>query len=155
MERILVVEDDDGIRDLLFESLRRWGHEPLLAENGKIGLEKFKEDTVSAVITDIRMPVMDGLTMLREMKQEKPNIPIIVITGYPSVDSAVESLMEGADYYLVKPIKLDDLEIKVKKSLEKRDMLKTLSTTKVMNRVLIFSIPIWIAAGYFLAQLWQ
>jgi DNA-binding NtrC family response regulator len=153
MEKILVVEDDEDIRDLLTETLKKWGYESVLAENGKVGLEKFQTDSFALVITDIRMPAMDGLTMLKTMKKADSKIPIIVITGYPSVDSAVESLVEGADHYLVKPINMNDLQAKIKKSFEKRKMQKALDSTKVANIVLVLSIPVWIIIGFILARL--
>ncbi|MFH1942087.1 MAG: response regulator [bacterium] len=155
MEKILVVEDDEDIRDLLTETLKKWGYEPVLAENGKVGLDKFQTDSFSLVITDIRMPAMDGLTMLKTMKKTDSKIPIIVITGYPSVDSAVESLVEGADHYLVKPINMNDLQAKIKKSFEKRKMQKALASTKIANIVLVLSIPLWIIMGFFLARLFE
>ena len=155
MERILVVEDDEGIRDLLVETLTRWGFEPVLAENGQVGLEKFHSESFSIIITDVRMPIMDGLTMLKAMKREKPKIPIIVITGYPSVDSAVESLVEGADYYLVKPLNIDDLEAKIKKCFQKRKTQRALDSMKIANIVMVVLIPLWIIAGFLLAKLWE
>ena len=155
MERILVVEDDEGIRDLLVETLPRWGYESVITENGKEGLETFRSQQFSIVITDIRMPLMDGLTMLKTMKKENPKVPIIVITGYPSVDSAVESLVEGADYYLVKPINMDDLEAKIKKCFDKRKIQKALASTKIANIILVLLIPVWIIAGLLLARLFE
>ena len=106
MESILVVDDDEGMRDMLAETLRGWGYEPSVAENGEMGLEKFRSGRFSLVITDIRMPKLDGLSLLRAIKKEDAKVPILVVTGYPTVNSAVESLVEGADYYLVKPINL-------------------------------------------------
>ena len=155
MERILVVEDDEGIRDLLQETLPRWGYEPVFAVNGQVGLETFRSQDFSVILTDIRMPVMDGLTMLKAIKEENPRVSIIVITGYPSVDSAVESLEQGADYYLVKPIKLDDLHIKIKKAVEQREIQHSLALSKIVNTILFILIPAWIVAGYFLAKLWE
>jgi len=152
MERILVVEDDEDLCDVLVEMLRRGGYETVVAENGKAGLKKFRSQSFSLVITDIRMPVMDGLSMLKTIRKEDSKVPIIVITAYPSVDSAVESLMEGADYYIVKPIKIEDLEAKIRKSFEKRRMQRALASTKIANIVLVLLIPVWILFGIFLAR---
>lgn len=155
MEKILVVEDEKDIRDMLEETLKRWGYETVFAENGKIGLEKFHSQSFSLVITDIRMPVVDGLSMLKRIRKEDPAVPIIVITGYPSVDSAVESLVEGADYYIVKPIMLDDLEAKISKSLQKRKIQRKLASIKITNFVLVLLIPVWILTGFFLARVFK
>ncbi len=155
MERILVVEDDEDIRALLIETLKRWNYEPLVALNGMDGLEKFRSQSFPLVITDIRMPILDGLSMLKTIKKENPKTSIIVITGYPSVNSAVESLMEGADSYLIKPINLDDLQVKIKKTFENRKIQQALASTKIANIILVLLIPVWIIAGYFFARLIQ
>src|SRR4030042_6780265 len=148
MERILIVEDDEDIRELLVETLKRWNYEPLVALNGMDGLEKFRSQSFPLVITDIRMPILDGLSMLKTIKKENPKTSIIVITGYPSVNSAVESLMEGAASYLLKPITLDDLQVKIKKTFENRKIQHALASTKIANIILVLLIPIWIIAGY-------
>jgi len=155
MERILVVEDDEGIQELLVETLPRLGYEPVIADNGKMGLETFQSQNFAIIITDVRMPKMDGLTMLKEIRKQDPKIPIIVITGYPSVDTAVESLVEGADYYLVKPINMVDLEAKIKKSFEKRKIQKALASIKLTNIILVVLIPAWILFGFFLARFFE
>lgn len=153
MESILVVEDEKDISDMLVETLKVLGYMAVTAKNGEEGLDKFHSQSFSLIITDIRMPVMDGLTMLRTIRTEDSNVPIIVITGYPSVDSAVECLMEGADYYLVKPILMDDLEAKIKKALFKAKIQRALTSKKIVNVILLLLIPVWIIAGFLLARL--
>lgn len=153
MESILVVDDDEGMRDMLAETLRGWGYEPSVAENGEMGLEKFRSGRFSLVITDIRMPKLDGLSLLRAIKKEDAKVPILVVTGYPTVNSAVESLVEGADYYLVKPINLDDLQAKIVKSFEKRRIQQALTSTKIANFILVLLIPVWILLGILLGRL--
>lgn len=153
MERILVVEDDESTRDVLLEILKRWEYEVVEANNGKVALEKLENDKFSMVITDIRMPVMDGLTMLKEIKKKGLRMPVVVITGYPSVDSAVECLVEGADNYLVKPINLDDLQAKINKAFEKWRIQKTSDFLRILNIVLFALIPVWLGLGVLLARL--
>ena len=152
MERVLIVEDEADIRDVLVETLKRWGYDAVVAENGKVGLDKFRSQSFSLILTDIRMPVLDGLQMLKTMRKENQEIPIVVITGYPSVDSAVESLSEGADYYIVKPINFSDLKAKIGKSLEKRKTFEKILSLKRVNISLILLIPIWILLGYLIAR---
>ena len=153
MKRILVVEDERDIRDVLTETLHRWGYETQAAENGKEGLDKFQAETFSMVITDIRMPVMDGLEMLKQIKRKNPMMPIIVVTGYPSVDSAVDCLAEGADYYIVKPINMDDLKVKIGKSFEQQQIQHALSFSKKLNKILMLSIPVWLFIGWLISRL--
>ena len=155
MERVLVIDDDDSIRTFLVEVLDRLGFESETAENGKKGLEKFHSGGFTLIITDMRMPVMDGLTMLKQIRAEGSKIPIIVITAFPTVSSAVESLVHGADQYLVKPINLDDLKAKIGKAIEKRRMHKRLASTKIANIVMAGLIPVWIILGWILARLLQ
>lgn len=152
MERILIVEDSESIREVLAEACRLWGYETKFAENGEEGLEKFRSESFSLIITDIRMPVMDGLTMLKTIKKEDAKMPVIVITGYPTVDSAVESLVHGADHYIVKPINMTDLETKIKKSLYKKRLMRSLQSLKWWNALLLILIPVWIILGYVLAR---
>ena len=120
MERVLVVDDDEHIRSFLVEVLDRLGYNSETAENGKKGLEKFRTGDFTMIITDMRMPVMDGLTMLKQIRSGGSKIPIIVVTAFPTVSSAVESLIHGADYYLVKPVDIDALIAKMHKILEKK-----------------------------------
>jgi DNA-binding NtrC family response regulator len=153
MEKVLVVEDEKDVREVVSEMLKGWGYEPVVAENGKVGLDMFRSHLFSLVITDIRMPVMDGLDMLKLIRKDDPKIPIVVITGYPTVDSAVESLVEGADYYIVKPINMDDLKAKIHKAFEKRKIQRVLTARKRANIILLISVPIWILLGYFISKI--
>jgi len=118
MARILIVEDDDEIRELLSEALMRWGHETALAPNGQEGLQVYRQGQFDLILSDVRMPVMDGLTLLKTIREKDRKTPVIIVTAYPTVDSAVESLGLGADFYLVKPVNFDDLQAKMNKCLE-------------------------------------
>ncbi len=153
MNKILVVEDEKDIQDVLAEALKIWGYETVVANNGEEGLHKFNEQNFSMVITDIRMPVMDGLTMLKKIKEKKPFMPILVVTGYPSVDSAVESLMKGADYYIVKPINMDDLHAKIGKAFESKKVHLKMQKYKRINIILSLLLPVCIFLGYLIAKL--
>lgn len=153
MDKILIVEDEKDVQDVLAEALKIWGYETVLASNGEEGLEKYRQQNFSMLITDIRMPQMDGLTMLKKIREKDTAIPILVVTGYPSVDSAVESLIKGADNYIVKPINMDDLHAKIGKAFEKRKVQLQLSRYKRMNLVLILLLPVALILGYMLAQL--
>ncbi|MFO7890776.1 MAG: response regulator [bacterium] len=153
MEKILIVEDEEVVRDYLSEILSGLGYNPITSVDGEDGLKKFYEHDLSMILTDIRMPVMDGLSMLKKIRSEDPSIPIIVITGFPTVDSAVKSLVAGADYYLVKPINIDDLKAKMVKAFDKRKMISGLTLQKKINRFLLYLIPFWLILGFFIAHL--
>jgi len=152
MAKILVVEDDRDIRDMLSETLELWGFENITAKNGKEALKIYEQEDISLILTDMRMPVMDGLTMLKKIRQLDSVIPLIVITGFPSVNSAVESLSCGADYYLVKPINMTDLKVKIEKSFGKVSLIKSAEKLKKLNRILAFLIPLALIAGLILGK---
>lgn len=153
MVRILIVEDDEVVRDLLTEVCERWGYESVCVDNGRKGLEKCLQEDFSLLISDIRMPVMDGLTMLENIREKDREIPIIIVTAYPSVDSAVESLDKGADYYLVKPINLHDLKAKINKCLEKRTIQQKIHSLKTRIQILAVAAPLLLIIGFLLSRL--
>lgn len=118
--RLLVVDDEKNARDGLKIALDSSQRNVDVAEDGKKALELIKEYTYDILITDIRMPEMDGMELLKEAKQEDPALNAIVLTAYGSIDMAVDAMKLGADDYLTKPVNLDELEIQVEKLLEKR-----------------------------------
>ncbi|OGL00395.1 MAG: hypothetical protein A3E31_04050 [Candidatus Rokubacteria bacterium RIFCSPHIGHO2_12_FULL_73_22] len=107
--KILVVDDEPSILRLLREALTQWGYQVTTASNAKEGLEALRTELYDAAITDIRMPDMGGLELLKELKKHDDSIEVIVMTGYPTIASAVEALKEGAYDYLSKPLILDEL----------------------------------------------
>src|SRR5688572_7841396 len=110
--RILVVDDESGIRDGLKVSLEQLGYEVNTAESGEAALRQVKNNPaqISCVVTDYRMPGMSGFDVLKEIKKTQPATKVIVMTGYGSIHHAVEAMQLGADDYLPKPFKLEDLE---------------------------------------------
>ncbi len=116
-ERLLVVDDDESMRTALYESLSSCGYEVETAENGADALVKFKEGQFAVVVTDMRMPMMTGMDVLRGVKKISPPTPVILITAYGTVNTAVEAMKEGAAEFIMKPFSLDDLEFAVKNVL--------------------------------------
>ena len=114
---ILVVDDEPGMRTALFEALTRQGHAVDLAENGAEALEKFRAENFDLVITDVRMPKLDGMALLREIKRAAPETPVLVVSGYGTVESAVEAMRGGAFDYILKPFSLDLIEETVERAL--------------------------------------
>ncbi|MDY6851069.1 MAG: sigma-54 dependent transcriptional regulator [Thermodesulfobacteriota bacterium] len=114
---ILVADDEQNVRTALFEILTRLGHAVDLAENGAEALEKFKAHPFDLVITDIRMPRMDGMEVLRRIKKTSPQTPVLIVTAYGTVDNAVEAMREGAFDYILKPFSLDLIEETVVRAL--------------------------------------
>jgi DNA-binding NtrC family response regulator len=123
-DRLLIVDDDQSMRAALYESLSSCGYEVETAENGADALVKFKEGQFAGVVTDMRMPKMSGMDVLRGVKKISPLTPVILITAYGTVNTAVEAMKEGASEFIMKPFSLDDLEFAVKNVLAASSQLK-------------------------------
>ena len=101
---ILIADDDSSLRRVLEYQLKEAGFEVLSAEDGKKALEIFGQNRVHAIVTDLDMPELPGIELLKAAKLKAPDIPVIVITAYGSIDSAVDAMKAGAYHYLSKPI---------------------------------------------------
>ncbi len=113
--KILVVDDEQNMRIALYEALQRLGHEVAVAENGRMALEKIAANPPDLVVTDIKMPEMDGIELLGRIRAEQPDLPVVVITGYATVETAVEAMKRGAVDYIIKPFPVEVIEETVKK----------------------------------------
>jgi DNA-binding NtrC family response regulator len=118
--KILVVDDEPSILKLLKEALTQWGYHVACVGTGSEALEAIRTELFDAAITDIRMPEMSGLDLLREIKRHDESIEVVVMTGYPTIASAVEALKEGAYDYLSKPLILDELRHLMARVTERR-----------------------------------
>ena len=116
-KNILIVDDDTSMRTALSESLESCGYSVESADNGYDALKKFKEQPFEVVITDMRMPQMGGMDVLKSVKKMSPHTPVIVITAYGTVSTAVEAMKEGAAEFIMKPFSIDDLQIVVRNVL--------------------------------------
>jgi len=121
-KKILIVEDDDSLRRILEYNMAEEGHVVMSARNGKEGLEFFKEKGADLVITDLQMPGMGGIDLIREIRSLSPQAMVIVITAFGTVDTAVESMKLGAFEYITKPFNRAELKITVEKALEVGDL---------------------------------
>ena len=119
---ILIIDDEKNIREGLSASLEMEGYNTVLAENGKEGLELFAKGDIDLVITDLRMPQVTGEEVLEKIISGSPGIPVIVLTGHGSIDTAVEAMRKGAYDFLTKPLNLDRLTLIVKRALQGREL---------------------------------
>ncbi|MBW1824964.1 MAG: sigma-54-dependent Fis family transcriptional regulator [Deltaproteobacteria bacterium] len=117
MDRILVVDDEKKMRHILQLMLGREGFKVEQAENGKVALAMLKEKRFDLVITDLKMPEMDGMSLLDEAKKIDPDFPIMVITAYGTIENAVEAMRKGAIDYITKPFEEEEILITVKRCL--------------------------------------
>src|SRR5438034_162543 len=121
--RILVVDDEQMITDGLRQHLAYEGYVVDTASSGSEAIDRFDAGAHHLVISDLQLPDMDGLTLLRHMKDAKPNTEVIVVTGYGSVQSAVEAIKAGAFYFVEKPFDFEELQPLVDKALERRELV--------------------------------
>lgn len=110
LKKILIVEDDEILRTMLTETLSSLDYFPIGVEDGQIALSQLKTQDFDLVITDIRMPKIDGMTLLKNIKETVPQLPVVLITGFPSSYPAQRALQEGADGYLAKPFRIEKMD---------------------------------------------
>ena len=115
---ILVVDDELLIRDLLYDFFQQQGWTIAVAENGERALEILRTRKIDLLLTDIKMPQMDGLALTTQVRSLYPNIPIVLMTGYPSVETAVEGIKAKVDDYIIKPFNINKLFKSLKAHLE-------------------------------------
>ncbi len=120
---VLVVDDEETQRKMLQKILIREGYDVEIAADGQEALNRFKEQPADVVVTDVKMPDMDGLQLFREVKQINHDTSVILITAYGNIPSAVQAMADGASYYLTKPMdenRLNHLKALIKKAVENR-----------------------------------
>jgi YesN/AraC family two-component response regulator len=121
-EKILLVDDEEGIRKVLGISLMDIGYQVITAENGREALAAFRQHTPPIVLTDIKMPLMDGIDLLQEIKAESPDTEVIMLTGHGDMDLAIKCLKLEATDFITKPINDDVLEIALKRAHDRMGM---------------------------------
>lgn len=119
MKTILIVDDQAGIRILLNEVFQREGYETVLAGNGLEALKLFSEQQVDGVILDMKIPGMNGLEILQHIKEQKPEIPVMMMTAYGEQDLINTAMSIGAVGYFTKPFNIFTVVGEVKKALHK------------------------------------
>ncbi|MDX9745573.1 MAG: sigma-54 dependent transcriptional regulator [Syntrophales bacterium] len=122
MHRILIVDDELNMRLVLKAMLTKEGYEVLLAEDGLSALEILKSNDIATIVTDLKMPRLDGMGLLNRVAKEYPSIPIIIITAYGTVNTAVDALKKGAFDYITKPFDQDDLRNVIRKAIRTREL---------------------------------
>lgn len=117
---VLIVDDEDEFREMTIKRLNKRGLICSGAENGSTALERIKTEDIDVVLLDVKMPGMDGIQVLREIKRLKPLIEVVMLTGHASVESGIDGMKLGAFDYLMKPMELDPLLEKLQDAYEKK-----------------------------------
>ena len=126
MMKILLIDDEPDILRVLTRSLRADGYEVASALNGAEGIAAFEKERTEIVITDIKMPGMNGIEVLKRVKEQAPDTEVIIITGHGDIDSAVEALQYGASDFINKPVRDEALSVALKRAAEKIDINRRL-----------------------------
>jgi DNA-binding NtrC family response regulator len=122
--KVLIIDDDHSIRNMLSIVLKNEGYEVIAVESAIIALKKLKKEMFDLIISDIKMPEISGIELLRKVKLIDQEIPVIMITGFASTNDAVEAMKLGAEDYIIKPFNLDELKIIINKSIYKKTIEK-------------------------------
>ena len=118
--RVLIVDDEKSMRDLLTITLEKAGYDVTAAEGGEAAIEAIRKDSFDTIITDLRMPRVDGMQVLRAARDLSPETAVIVVTAVASTETAVEAMKLGAYDYITKPFKLDEVDLVIKNGLERK-----------------------------------
>ncbi len=117
--KILITDDDLDLRELLIEAVRNWDYDADVAKDGEEALKKLMMERYDLVVCDLMMPGMDGLALLKKIKELDQDILVIIITGYATIETAVKAIESGAYDYIAKPFRLDELMIVIKNACER------------------------------------
>jgi two-component system NtrC family sensor kinase len=126
MQKILLIDDEEDIVRVLSMSLKSEGYDVVSALSGKEGLDVFKKESPDIVLTDIKMPGMDGIEVLKEVKKINSETEVIIITGHGDIDTAIEALQYGASDFINKPVRDEALSIALDRAIEKIDIRQKL-----------------------------
>ncbi|TVQ79053.1 MAG: sigma-54-dependent Fis family transcriptional regulator [Bradymonadales bacterium] len=138
--RVLIVDDEGGMRHMLQVLLEREGYEIDSAEDGKQGLEKIQGNEYDLVLCDIRMPQMDGLAFLEKAKSVRSNLPVIMMSAFGNVDTAIEAMKMGAYDYVSKPFKADEILLRLQRLTAQESLMhENQSLKKVLSRETSFN----------------
>ena len=133
--RILVIDDDENVRKVLEMTLEANGYTVDAAVDGKEAIEKSNRNFYNLALVDIRLPDMEGTRLLNALRETTPKMVKIIVTGYPSLDNAIEAVNKNADGYIVKPFKTEQLLSMIEEHLKKQEELRRYSEQKVAEYI--------------------
>ena len=152
LNRILVVDDEESVRDVLYQGLTKFGYQVALAKSGEEALRIFEPGFFDILITDLKMPKIDGLDLIRIARKKDPGVAFFIITGFPTLQSAAETLYQGVHDYIIKPFHLGDLRLRIYRVMEKKELERSVRQMRKLILALVISIPFWIAIGNYFVK---
>lgn len=118
--RILVIDDEVFIRDLLKDFMAKSGYDVVIAQDGTSGITRAREARFDVVLVDLKMPDQNGTEVLAAIRSFDPSLPVIIMTGFPTVDASIEAIRNGAMDFIVKPFRLQDLKDRLDRAIRSR-----------------------------------
>ena len=154
-EKILVIDDEEETRNILKDFFLLKGYEVETAADGEGALRKVGASPFDCIISDLVMPGMDGIELLKRIKTDDSKVMFLLITGYPSIESAVDAVKLGAYDYVSKPLRFEDLQIKVERALYTRSLEASVAKTGDMVRKLMVAVPILMLCAIIFALIFR
>ncbi len=130
-EHVLIVDDEESLRRFLGILLKKEGYEVTAVANGSEALAAFQKDPFDVVLTDIKMPGMSGIDLLRAIRASDPTVPVVVMTAYAALDTAIEAVNQGAFHYFIKQAKNEEIKLVVRRALEMRRLRNENKTLQI------------------------
>jgi len=153
--RILVVDDEESTRTTLHDYFTGIGYDVVTANDGEDALKKFVSGTFDCIISDLFMPGIDGLELLKRIRVDDSDVFFLMITGFPGIDSAVNAVKEGAYDYITKPFHMDDMRLKVERALHIKKTEASLKRVKGLFLSFIILIPVLVSLGIIFGIFWK
>lgn len=155
MGTVLIVDDDESFATALGRIIKELGHTSEWAGDGQEGLLKFQDNDYDVVIADLKMPRMNGVEFIREVKRINKDVVVMVITGYADLNSAVETLSLGAYDYIEKPAEIEKFRAALERGMERRRLVGQLNFSRGLIWMIVISIPLWMILGIILSYFWR
>jgi DNA-binding NtrC family response regulator len=153
--RLLVVDDEEQIRRIFEDYFTSLGYLVEVAESGRAALDKFVPGYFDCVLCDLMMPEMDGMEFLQELRKLDKKTAFFLMTGYPSIESAIDAIKLGAYDYMTKPLNLEDVRIKIERALHVRGVEKSLKKASGLFWAVLISVPLWLILGIIVGIIWR
>lgn len=153
MATIWIVDDDEMVRDLIGDMVSDMGHEIRLFADPRELLDAYHPRAADAIITDVRMQGMDGHELTRALLEKDPNALVLILTGYPSINDAVELIKMGAVDYLQKPFRAEEIRVRIERALHSRDIVKRFHKNRSLTWILICAMPLLVLLGVIIGRM--